>query len=59
MKNEMKAKEGMWLTQATLDNEDERQFWKAVSSYGPLNVRDASQEEKDKWDAEHPAEINE
>ena len=48
----------MWLTQATLDNEDERQFWKAVASYGPLNVRDATQEEKDKWDAEHPAEID-
>lgn len=52
----MKAKDGMWLTQATLENEDERGFWKAVSSYGQLNLRDATQEEKDKWDAEHPQE---
>ena len=50
------AKENQWLTNATLDNEAERIFVKKVSGYGDLDAlfRDATQEEKDKWEAEHP-----
>lgn len=58
---ELIAKEGMWLTQAVLEDEDERGFWKRMHlaySLSAEDFRDATQEEKDKWDAEHPAEID-
>lgn len=55
--NTRKAKEGAWLTQIELDNEDSRTFVKALSTFGSIdNWRDATQEEKDKWDAEHHVE---
>ena len=59
---ERTAKKGKWLTNATVENEAERIFVKKVAGYGDLDnlFRDATQEEKDKWEAEHPAEeVNE
>lgn len=55
--NTKKAKEGAWLTQIELENEAERSFVTAISSFGSIdNWRDATNEEKEKWEAEHPAE---
>ena len=58
--NELTAKEGMWLTQATLENEEKRGFWKRLypaASLTPADFRDATEEEKAAWEAEHlPAE---
>lgn len=58
MKNEMKAKDGMWLTQATLENEDERSFWKKVCGYGDLEALFTlyTDEQKAQWEEEHPQE---
>lgn len=55
--NTRKAKEGAWLTQIELQDENGRSFAKEVSSFGSIdNWRDATNEEKEQWEAEHPVE---
>ena len=55
--NTKKATEGAWLTQIELENEAERSFVKAVLSFGSIdNWRDATDEEKQQWEAAHPVE---
>lgn len=59
--NKKKAKKGGWLTQAALDNEDNRIFVREVSGFGDLDAlyRDATAEEKAEWEAAHPEEVEE
>lgn len=58
---EIIAKEGMWLTQATTIEEENRIFVKKICGYNVNEAywRDATNEEKDKWDEEHKIEDNE
>ena len=58
--NERIAPDNKWLTNATVENEADRIFAKKVSGYGDLDsiYREASQEEKDKWEEEYN-DINE
>lgn len=59
MKNEMKAKDGMWLTQATIANEEERLFVKRITLAHSLTAEDFtewSDEQKAEWEREHPQE---
>ena len=51
---ELIAKEGQWLTQAVLADENERIYAKRLLTPNVDLWRDATQEEKDKWDEEHP-----
>lgn len=53
-----KANEGMWLTQSTLDDEQNRLFVKQVSGAGDLDAlfTEVSNEYKVNWEQEHPAE---
>lgn len=55
------AKAGFWLTQATLAENEERQFWTKVSGYGDLDnlFTEWSDEQKAEWEREHPRDINE
>lgn len=59
--NKKKAKKGGWLTQAVLDNEDNRIFVREVGGFGDLDAlyRDATAEEKAEWEAAHPEEVEE
>lgn len=52
------AKAGDWLTQATLAENEERQFWTKVSGYGDLDTlfTEWSEEQKARWKEEHPNE---
>lgn len=53
---------GYWLTQATLAEDEQRQFWTSVSGYGDLDslFTEWSDEQKAEWEREHPQEeINE
>lgn len=45
----------MWLTQATLENEDDRLFVKKVCGFGDLSAlyTEWSDEQKAKWEEEH------
>lgn len=46
----------MWLTQATLDNESERGFWKRLSPAYSLTEADFTQwtdAQKAEWEEEH------
>ena len=57
-----KANNGYWLTQAELENESERMFWKEVSGYGDIDniFTEVSDEYKAQWEQEHPQEeVNE
>ena len=59
---ELIAKDGYWLTQANLENESERGFWKKMHLAHSLTDADFtewSDEQKEAWEAEHPQEINE
>ena len=55
------ANEGMWLTQATLENEDDRHFVKKVCGFGDLSVlyTQWSDDQKAKWEEEHPEPLPE
>lgn len=53
---EIVAKEGMWLTQATINNEDERIFASKVLTPDVSLWREATQAEKEQWEAAHPIE---
>lgn len=55
---ELIAKEGYWLTQATIAEYEERQFWTSVSGYGDLDslFTEWSDSQKETWEAEHPQE---
>ena len=56
--NTRTAIEGAWLTQIELENESERSFVKAVSSFGSIeNWRDTTNDEKAQWEAEHYVEV--
>lgn len=46
----------MWLTQATPAKDSERQFVKAVASFGDVDslFTEWSDEQKAQWEAEHP-----
>ena len=52
------ATEGMWLTQATLSNENERLFVKKVCGFGDLDAlyTEWTDEQKEQWEDEHPQE---
>lgn len=56
---ELIAKEGYYLTQKEIDNEDNRLFVRAVKGANATQEfwREASQSEKDKWDEAHPVEM--
>ena len=59
---ELIAKDGMWLTQANLDNEAARNFWKRMHLAYSLTEADFaewSDEQKAEWEKEHPQEVNE
>lgn len=49
------ATEGMWLTQVTPNNENERLFVKKVCGFGDLDTlyTECSDEHKEQWEAEH------
>ena len=56
---ELIAKEGYWLTEANLENEAERNFWRRLSPAYSLTAEDFtewSDEQKAQWEAEHPIE---
>lgn len=52
------ATTGYWLTQASLDNEDNRTFARRVCGFGDLDnlFTEWSDEQKAEWEAEHPQE---
>ena len=56
--NTRKAPKGKWLTQATLENEDNRIFVKEVSGFGDLDALFTlyTDEQKAQWEEEHPQE---
>lgn len=49
------AQEGMWLTQATLEDESTRTFARRVAGYGDLDALFTEWTDKQKaaWEAEH------
>ena len=54
---ELIANEGMWLTQAYLQDETERGFWKKMHLAYSLTDADFTQwtdAQKEAWEAEHP-----
>lgn len=56
------AKEGFWLTQATIEDEASRTFGTKVCGYGDLDslFTEWSDSEKSEWEAEHQQEeVNE
>lgn len=56
---ELIAKEGYWLTQANLENEEERNFWRRLYPAHSLTTEDFaewSDEQKAEWEREHPIE---
>lgn len=56
------AKDGFWLTQATIEDEASRTFARKVCGYGDLDSLfvEWSDEQKAEWEAEHPQEeVNE
>lgn len=59
--NTRKASAGHWLTQANLDNESNRIFVHEVAGFGDLDnlYREATDTEKNEWDAAHPQEVEE
>lgn len=52
------AQEGMWLTQATLEDESTRTFAHRVAGYGDLDslFTEWTDEQKEAWGQEHPQE---
>lgn len=52
---EITAKEGMYLTQNVLEDENNRIFVKKISGYNikAEDWRDATEEEKRQWEEEH------
>jgi len=56
---EIIAQEGMWLTQATINNDNERGFWKRMHLAYSLTENDFIQwtdEQKSAWEEEHKEE---
>lgn len=53
---EIVAKEGMWLTQVTLNEGEERIFVSKVTTPYANLWAEWSNAEKEQWKAEHPAE---
>lgn len=56
---EIIAKEGLWLTQATTLEDDNRIFVKRLAGYN-VNAedwRDATDAEKEQWEREHQPEL--
>lgn len=55
------ATEGMWFTQATLSNENERFFVKRVCGFGDLDALyiEWSNKHKEQWEGEHPQDETE
>lgn len=56
---EIIAQEGMWLTQANLENEDERGFWKRMHLAYSLTQDDFTEwtdEQKSSWEEQHKEE---
>jgi hypothetical protein len=52
------AQEGFWLTQASLDNENNRTFVRRVCGFGDLDnlFTEWSDSQKAEWEKEHPQE---
>lgn len=52
------ANEGMWLTQANLEDETARTFFKECAGFGNLDELfiEVSDEYKQEWEEEHPQE---
>lgn len=59
--NTRKAPKGKWLTQATLDSEDNRIFVKEVSGFGDLDALFTlyTDSQKAEWEEQHPEQPNE
>ena len=55
---ERTANDGMWLTQATIQDESSRTFAKKVAGFGDLDALFTlwSDAQKQQWEAEHPVE---
>lgn len=60
---ELIAKDGYWLTEANLENEEKRNFWRRLYPAYSLTAEDFaewSDEQKAEWEREHPQEeVNE
>lgn len=57
--NEIIAQEGLWLTQANLADEGDRQFWRRLYPAVSLTSADFTEwtdAQKAQWEAEHPIE---
>jgi hypothetical protein len=56
--NTRQATEGMWLTQATLEDETARTFFRECAGFGDLDELfiEVSNEYKQEWEEEHPQE---
>lgn len=56
---EITAREGMWLTQANLKEDEQRGFWKKMHlaySLTPNDFTEWTDEEKSAWEEEHKEE---
>ena len=56
---ELIAKNGYWLTQANLQNEDERMFWRRLTparSLGRADFERWTDAQKKEWEAAHPVQ---
>lgn len=55
---ERTANEGHWLTQATLEDEAQRSFFKKVAGYGDLETlfTEWTDEQKNAWEEQHKEE---
>ena len=56
--NKRQATEGMWLTQANLEDETARTFFKECAGFGNLDELfiEVSDGYKQEWEKEHPQE---
>jgi hypothetical protein len=58
MKERITSQEYMWLTQANLEDEAQRSFFKKVAGYGDLETlfTEWTDEQKSAWEEEHNIE---
>ena len=56
--NERIAQQGYWLTQAVLEDETQRSFFKRVAGYGDLETQftEWTDEQKSSWEEQHKEE---
>lgn len=58
MKERITSQEDMWLTQANLEDETQRSFFKKVAGYGDLETlfTEWTDEQKSAWEEQHKEE---